>query len=81
VYNIAAESRRSVIAAAFFLLLGAFGIMHTVVVWLEGELSDSPGVGVLIVLISLCLAAIGIRFLRNRKQVLQKNPDPPLDLE
>jgi len=65
-YNLAAESRRSLIAAAFFVSLSAFGVLHTIVVWLEGELDDSPGVGVLIVLISLCLGLIGLRFARKK---------------
>jgi len=66
-YNIAAASKRSVVTAAVLFVLAAAGVAHTLVFWFRGDLNDSPGVGGLIIIISICLAVIGVKFLRRRQ--------------
>lgn len=66
IYNVAAESKRSFIVGILLFVLSVVGIAHTIILWFEGEYSDSPGVGVLIVLISIGFTIVGAKFVRKR---------------
>ncbi len=67
IYNVAAESKRSLPVGILFFMLSAIGIALTIILWFKGEYSDSPGVCGLIVMISLGFGMVGAKFVRKRQ--------------
>ena len=65
-YNAASATARAVIPALACWAIGGWGAVFTASIALDGEVSDAPGVGVLIALISAAFLLVGFRFWHTR---------------
>jgi hypothetical protein len=47
------------------MCVAAFGVVWTILLAMEGEFADSPGIMIFAVLICIGLVVVGVRLLRN----------------
>lgn len=67
IYNAASGVKKGLIPAILCLFLSAFDIIWTIVLAVEGEFSDSPGIIIFAGLICIGLLIVGIRLLKNNR--------------
>lgn len=66
-YNAAEGVKKSLIPAVLCFVLCAFGVLGTIVLAIDGEFEDSPGISIFIGLICAGFLLVGIRLLKNRR--------------
>lgn len=70
IYNAASGVKKGLIPAILCFCLCAFGVVGTIVLAVEGEFADSPGISIFIGLICLGLLMVGIKLIKNNRRVL-----------
>jgi hypothetical protein len=66
-YNAANGVKKGLIPAIGSFCLVAFGVLWTIILAIEGEFSDSPGMLIFAALIWVGLTVVGCRLLKSRK--------------
>lgn len=67
-YNAASEVKKGFVPAMLCFLLSALGAFWAIVLAVEGEFADSPGILLFVGLICLGLLVVGLRLLKRWKE-------------
>lgn len=67
IYNAASTVQKGIIPSILCFLLGAFGVVWTITLAIEGEFDDSPGLIIFAILICTGLFIVGLQFIKKKK--------------